>query len=79
MPKTVDAVFFRHAVSDILFFFFAGDFAGILHGSALLKTSPSGGKECGPRIVLFDVLQGRVGPKGLNKKFTEIVNNLGML
>jgi hypothetical protein len=59
MPKTVDAVFFRHAVSEFLFF--AGAFAGILHGSALLKTSPPGGKQCGPRIVLFGGLQGRVG------------------
>jgi hypothetical protein len=38
MPKTVGAVFFRHAVSECLFF--AGAFAGILHGSASLKTSP---------------------------------------
>jgi hypothetical protein len=37
MLKTVDAVFFRHAVSEFLFF--AGAFAGILHGSASLKTS----------------------------------------
>jgi hypothetical protein len=27
---------------------FAGIFAVILHGSASLKTSPPGGKECGP-------------------------------
>jgi hypothetical protein len=45
MSKTVDAVFF-----DMLrlSFVFAGDFVGILHGSASLKTSPPGGKECGP-------------------------------
>jgi hypothetical protein len=42
MPKTIDAVFFRHAVSECLFF--AGAFAGILHGSASLKTSPPGRK-----------------------------------
>jgi hypothetical protein len=59
MPKTIDAVFF-----DMLYLsFFAGSFAGILHGSASLKTSPPGGKVCGPRIVLFGGLQGRVGPE----------------
>jgi hypothetical protein len=31
------------------------------------------------RIVLFGGLQGRVGLEGLNKKFAEIVNILGML
>jgi hypothetical protein len=62
MPKTIDAVFFRHAVSEFLFFF-AGAFADILHGSASLKTSPPGRKDCGPRIVLFGGLQGRVGPE----------------
>jgi hypothetical protein len=61
MPKTIDAVFFQHAVSEFLFF--AGAFAGILHGSASLKTSPPGGKECGPRIVLFGGLQGRIAPE----------------
>jgi hypothetical protein len=42
MLKTVDAVFFRHAVSEFLFS--ARAFAGILHGSASLKTSPPGRK-----------------------------------
>jgi hypothetical protein len=42
MPKTVDAVFFRHVVYEFLFF--AGAFLGILHGSASLKTSPPGRK-----------------------------------
>jgi hypothetical protein len=45
------------------FCFFAGAFAGILHGSASLTTSPPEGKECEPRIVLFGGLQGRVGPE----------------
>jgi hypothetical protein len=62
MSKTVDAVLLRHVVSEILFFF-AWAFVGILHGSASLKTSPPGGKECGLRIVLFGVLQGHVGPE----------------
>jgi hypothetical protein len=45
MPKTVDVVFF-----DMLCLSFCrGIFAGILHGSAPLKTSPPGGKECGPK------------------------------
>jgi hypothetical protein len=40
MPKTVDAVFF-----DMLHFSFCGGiFAGILHGSTSLKTSPPGRK-----------------------------------
>jgi hypothetical protein len=59
---------------------FAGDFfAGILHGSASLKTSPPGRKRVRARIILFGELQGRVGPKDLNKKFAEIVNIPGML
>jgi hypothetical protein len=43
MSKTIEAVFF-----DMLHlsFVFAGAFAGILHGSASLKISPPGGKEC---------------------------------
>jgi hypothetical protein len=59
---------FRHAVSEFL----RGIFAGILHGSASLKTSPPRGK--GTEITLFDELQGRVSPEDLNKKFAEIVN-----
>jgi hypothetical protein len=75
MPKTVDAVFF-----DMLRRSFCGGiFAGILHGSASLKTSPPGRKRVRAGIVLFGGLQGRVGPEGLNKKFTEIVNIPGML
>jgi hypothetical protein len=46
MSKTVEAVFFDMVALG--FFVFAGAFVGILHGSASLKTSPPGGKECGP-------------------------------
>jgi hypothetical protein len=45
MPKTVDAVFFDMLRLSVCF---CGVFAGILHGSASLKTSPPGEKECGP-------------------------------
>jgi hypothetical protein len=45
-------------------FVFAGDFAGILHGYASLKTSPPGRKRVQDGIVLFYGLQGRVGPEG---------------
>jgi hypothetical protein len=44
MPKIVDAVF----LNMLRLSFLRGIFAGILHGSASLKTSPLGGKECGP-------------------------------
>jgi hypothetical protein len=59
MTKTIDAVFF-----DMLHmsFCFCGAFAGILHGSASLKTLPLGRKRVRIRIVLFGELQGRVGP-----------------
>jgi hypothetical protein len=44
MSKTIDAVFF-----DMLHLsFLRVIFVDILHGSASLKTSPPGGKECGP-------------------------------
>jgi hypothetical protein len=56
-----------------------GIFAGILHGSASLKTSPPGRKRVWAIIILFGGLQGHVGPEGLNKKFAEIVNIPGML
>jgi hypothetical protein len=70
MPKTVDAVFF-----DMLCLNFCGGiFAGILHASASLKTSPPGRKRGRAEITLFDELQGHVGPEDLNKKFVEIVN-----
>jgi hypothetical protein len=61
MPKTVDAVFF-----DMLrlSFCFCGGFAVILHGSASLKTSPPERKRVRAGIILFDGLQGRVGPEG---------------
>jgi hypothetical protein len=47
---------------------------GILHGPASLKTSPPVRKRVRAGITLFDELQGRVGPKDLNKKFAKIVN-----
>jgi hypothetical protein len=56
-----------------------GIFADILHGSASLKTSPPRRKRVWAGIILFDELQGRMGPEDLNKKFAEIVNILGML
>jgi hypothetical protein len=59
MPTTVDAVFFD---TLRLSFVFAGAFAGILHGSASLKTSPP--RRVRARITLFAGLQGRVGPDG---------------
>jgi hypothetical protein len=66
---------FRHAASEFLW----GIFAGILHGSASLKTSPLGRKRVQAGIVLFGELQGRVGPEVLDTKFAEIVNIPGML
>jgi hypothetical protein len=36
---------FRHVMHGS---FLRGIFVGILHGSTSLKTSPPGGKECGP-------------------------------
>jgi hypothetical protein len=59
--------------------FLWGNLAGILHGSASLKTSPPGGKRVRARMILFGELQGRVGPKDSNKKFAEIVDIPGML
>jgi hypothetical protein len=66
---------FQHVVSEFLW----GIFAGILHCSALLKTSPPGRKRVRAEIVLFGGLHHRVGPEGLNKKFAEVVNIPGML
>jgi hypothetical protein len=66
---------FRHAVSEFL----REIFAGILHGSTSLKTSPPRRKRVWAGIVLFGELQGRVGPEVLDKKFAEIVNIPGML
>jgi hypothetical protein len=59
MLKTVETVFF-----DMLrlSFVFAVAFAGILHGSASLKTSPPERKRVRARITLFAGLQGRMGP-----------------
>jgi hypothetical protein len=74
MPKTVDAVFF-----DILCLNFCGDFCGILHGSASLKTSPPGRKRVRAGMIMFGELQGHVGPEDSNKKFTEIIDIPGML
>jgi hypothetical protein len=51
----------------------------ILHGSASLKTSPPGRKRVRAGMILFGELQGRVSPEVSNKKFTEIINILGML
>jgi hypothetical protein len=51
----------------------------ILHGSASLKTSSPGRKRVRAKIILFGELQGRVSPEDSNKKFTEIINILGML
>jgi hypothetical protein len=61
MSKTVDAVFFD---TLCLSFCFCGGFAGILHGSTSLKTSPPGRKRVRAGIILFDGLQGCVGPEG---------------
>jgi hypothetical protein len=75
MPKTVDAVFF-----DILRLIFCGGFfAGILHGSTSLKTSPPGRKRVRAEMIMFGELQGHVSPKDSNKKFAEIIDILGML
>jgi hypothetical protein len=59
--------------------FCGGFFAGILHGSASLKTSPTGRKRVWARIKLFCELQGRAGPEESNKKFVEIINVPRML
>jgi hypothetical protein len=61
MLKTVDAVFFD---TLRLSFRFCEGFAGILHGSASLKTSPPRRKKVWAGIILFDGLQGRVAPEG---------------
>jgi hypothetical protein len=54
-------------------------FAGILHGSASLKTSPPGRKRVRAEIIMFGELQGRDGPEDSNKKFVEIIYIPGML
>jgi hypothetical protein len=46
---------------------FAGTFAGILHGSASLKTSSPRRKRVRAGITLFAGLEGRVGPDGETK------------
>ena len=75
MPKTVDAIFF-----DMLCLSFCGGFlAGILHGSASLKTSPPGRKRVCAGMILFGELQGRISPEDSNKKITKIIDILGML
>jgi hypothetical protein len=56
-----------------------GIFAGILHGSASLKTSPPGKKRVRAGMIMFGELQGRVGLEDSNKKFVEIIDILGML
>ena len=66
---------FRHVAFDFL----RGIFAGVLHGSASLKTSPPGRKRVRARIKLFCELQGRAGPEESNKKFAEIINVPRML
>jgi hypothetical protein len=66
---------FRHIVS----WFLRGIFAGILHGSASLKTSPPRRKRVRAGTILFGELQGRVGPEDSNKKFAEIIDIPGML
>jgi hypothetical protein len=53
---------FRRVAFDFLFL--RGLFAGILHGSASLKTSPPGRKRVRTGIPLFAGLQGRAGPDG---------------
>jgi hypothetical protein len=66
---------FRHIVS----LFLRGIFAGILHGSASLKTSPPGRKRVRAGMILFGELQGRVSPEDSNKKFAKIIDIPGML
>jgi hypothetical protein len=44
----------------------------------LIKNLTPGRKRARAGIKLFGELQGRVSPEDLNKKFTEIVNILGM-
>jgi hypothetical protein len=56
-----------------------GIFAGILHGSASLKTSPLRRKRVWAGMILFGELQGRVSPEDSNKKFAEIIDIPGML
>ena len=72
MTKTVDAVFF-----DIVLIF-CGGFLRVYYMAPLhLKPHPRR-KRVRAGIKLFGELQGRVSPKDLNKKFTEIVNIPGM-
>jgi hypothetical protein len=56
-----------------------GIFAGILHGSASLKTSPSRRKRVRAGMILFGELQERVSPEDSNEKLAEIIDILGML
>jgi hypothetical protein len=56
-----------------------GDFCRYITWLRLVKNLTPGRKRVRAGIVLFGALQGRVGPKGLNKKIAEIVNILGML
>jgi hypothetical protein len=56
-----------------------GIFAGILHGSASLKTSPPGRKRVWAGMILFGESQGHVVPEDSNKKFAEIIDIPGML
>jgi hypothetical protein len=60
---------FRHTVSEFL----RGIFAGILHGSASLKTLPPRRKRVRAGMIMFGELQGCDGPEYSNKKFMEII------
>jgi hypothetical protein len=55
-----------------LCFCFCGGFAGVLHGSGSLKTSPPGRKRVWAEIILFDGLQGRAGPEGSTKNLRRL-------
>jgi hypothetical protein len=65
--------------STVALFFLRGIFACILHGVALLKTSPPPGrKRVWAGIIMLSELQGRDGPEDSNKKFAKIVYVPGM-
>jgi hypothetical protein len=76
MSKTVVAVFFD---TLRLSFSFCGGFCWYITWLRLVKNLTLGRKRVWAGMTLFGELQGRVGPKCLDKKFVEIVNVPGVL
>jgi hypothetical protein len=61
MPKTVDAVFFQHVVSEFLFL---RGLCWCITWLRLVKNLTLGRKRVRAGIILFDGLQGRASPEG---------------